>query len=172
MFMPIALLWVRKRIVVYPAAGSSVGDAAKVVRLAIQQKGSLRLKEDSWDLAKPSTMRENGEYDIVASKHKAGWISWDDQFVDEVKATVKALRVFILFPFWYMADGGTNSILTSMAGSMTTNGLPSESGMKLTAGESAETHQTTCCRTSTHCRPSLPFRSTTTSCIPHSERWV
>ena len=126
MFMPIALLWVRKRIVIYPASGSSVGDAIKVARLAFKHGTSGRLTAEGWEAVKPTNLKASGEYDSLEAKHKEGWISWDDHFVDEVKATLKALRVFIFFPFWYMADGGTNSVLTSMAGSMTTNGLPSE----------------------------------------------
>lgn len=127
MFMPICLLWVRNRIVVYPASGSSVGDAFKVTRLALKRSKGLRVSDEAWESVKPSNLLAHGQVEAVESSHKPGWISWDDQFVDEIKATLRALRVFIFFPVWYMADGGTNSILTSMAGSMTTNGLPSGS---------------------------------------------
>ncbi|RSH82130.1 hypothetical protein EHS25_006063 [Saitozyma podzolica] len=126
MFMPICLLWVRNRIVVYPASGSSVGDAFKVARLALKRSKGLRVTDEAWESVKPSNLLAHGEVEVVELSHKPGWISWDDQFVDEIKATLRALRVFIFFPVWYMADGGTNSILTSMAGSMTTNGLPND----------------------------------------------
>jgi hypothetical protein len=98
----------------------------KVTRLALKRSKGLRVTDDAWESVKPSNLQAHGEVEAIESKHKPRWISWDDQFVDEIKATLRALRVFVFFPVWYMADGGTNSILTSMAGSMTTNGLPSE----------------------------------------------
>ncbi|WWC61493.1 uncharacterized protein I303_104077 [Kwoniella dejecticola CBS 10117] len=126
LLQPLSLLWVRSRITHYPPSGSSVGDAFKVVRLIIQRGRSGHGTEDKWESIKPTNLRASGEYDQIASKHKAGWISFDDQFVDEVKATLKALRVFVFLPAWYLADGGTDSILTNLAGSMTTNGLPND----------------------------------------------
>jgi POT family proton-dependent oligopeptide transporter len=127
MMMPIALIWVRKRITVYPASGSSVSAAFKVTGLAMKHGHNLRLTPESWEAVKPTNLKATGEFETIEVRKKTGWINWDDMFVDEVKATLKALQVFVFFPFWYMADGGTNSILTSMAGSMTTNGLPSKS---------------------------------------------
>ncbi|ORY25526.1 POT family-domain-containing protein [Naematelia encephala] len=126
MLMPPCLLWVRSRITLYPASGSSVVDATKVTRLAIKHSKALKVTPESWEAVKPSNLRATGEFEALEAKHKPGWISWDDKFVDELKATFRAFRVFIFFPIWYLADGGTNSILTNMAGSMTTNGLPND----------------------------------------------
>ena len=110
----------------YPPGGSSVADGAKVVSLVYKEARGVKARDEHWEAVKPSKMMENGKYDVVADRHKPGWISWDDQFVDEMKTTFKAFRVFALMPIWYMADGGTNTILTNMAGSMTTNGLPND----------------------------------------------
>ncbi|WRT66804.1 uncharacterized protein IL334_003767 [Kwoniella shivajii] len=126
LLQPLSLLWVRSRITHFPPSGSSVGDAFKVIGQVLKRGKGLKGTEETWDSLKPSSLRANGEYEQLEATHKPGWISWDDQFVDEVKATLKALRVFVFLPAWYLADGGTDSILTNMAGSMTTNGLPND----------------------------------------------
>ncbi|WWC85153.1 uncharacterized protein L201_000010 [Kwoniella dendrophila CBS 6074] len=126
LLQPLSLLWVKKKITHYPPSGSSVGDAFKVIGLVIKRSKGLKGFGDAWESIKPTNLRSSGEYEELASKHKQGWISFDDQFVDEVKSTLKAIRVFIFLPAWYLADGGTDSILTNMAGSMTTNGLPND----------------------------------------------
>ncbi|TVY47768.1 Peptide transporter [Lachnellula occidentalis] len=126
MFCPLCMLWVKSRIVMYPPGGSSVGDGAKVIGLVYKEAHGFKTKDEHWDAVKPSKMMETGKFDTVGDKHKPDWISWDDKFVDEVRTTLKACRVFALMPIWYMADGGTTTILTNMAGSMTTNGLPND----------------------------------------------
>ena len=122
---PICLVWAKPRIVMYPPGGSSVADGVKVMRVA-QKEAKGFIKEEDWEAAKPTKMRENGRYDAIVEKHRPGWISWDDQFVDELKTTLKAMQVFCLLPVWYMADSGTNTILTNMAGSLTTDSLPND----------------------------------------------
>lgn len=126
MLMPVCLLWAKSRITMYPPGGSSVADGIKVVRLVRKQAKHLSTTDTDWDAAKPTKLEASGQYNAIASKHKPGWISWDDDFVDEVRTTLKAFWVFAFLPLWYMADGGTNTILTNMAGSMTTNGLPND----------------------------------------------
>ncbi|WWD10490.1 hypothetical protein V865_008626 [Kwoniella europaea PYCC6329] len=126
LLQPLALLWARRRITHYPPSGSSVGDSFKVIGQVLKRIKGSKGTGDAWESVKPTNMHANGEFEELAAKHKPGYFSYDDQFVDEVKATLKALRVFILLPAWYLADGGTDSILTNMAGSMTTNGLPND----------------------------------------------
>lgn len=43
------------------------------------------------------------EFGIIPKK--AGWVSWDDDFVDELRRTVKACKLFLFFPIFLMADG-------------------------------------------------------------------
>jgi POT family proton-dependent oligopeptide transporter len=110
----------------YPPGGSSVADGVKVVRLVHKQAAHLKTTDADWEAVKPTNLEASGQYDTVVAKYKPGWISWDDDFVDELRTTLKAFWVFAFLPLWYMADGGTNTILTNMAGSMTTNGLPND----------------------------------------------
>jgi POT family proton-dependent oligopeptide transporter len=110
----------------YPPGGSSVADGVKVVRLVHKQAAHLKTTDADWEAVKPTNLEASGQYDTVVAKYKPGWISWDDDFVDELRTTLKAFWVFAFLPLWYMADGGTNTIFTNMAGSMTTNGLPND----------------------------------------------
>ena len=82
-----------------------MADGIKVMRVA-QHEAKGFIKDKDWEAAKPTKLMESGEYDAIAEKHRPGWISWDDQFVDELKTTIKAMQVFCFMPIWYMADGG------------------------------------------------------------------
>jgi POT family proton-dependent oligopeptide transporter len=127
MLMPICLLWAKPRITMYPPGGSSVADGIKVIRLIHKQAKHLKTTEADWEAAKPTNLKSSFQYEALAAHHQnPNWISWDDDFVDELRTTLKAFWVFAFLPLWYMADGGTNTILTNMAGSMTTNGLPND----------------------------------------------
>jgi POT family proton-dependent oligopeptide transporter len=126
MLMPICLLWAKPRITMYPPGGSSVADGIKVIRIVHNQASHLKPTEADWEAAKPTKIKSSSQYEALAAQHKPNWISWDDDFVDELRTTLKAFWVFAFLPLWYMADGGTNTILTNMAGSMTTNGLPND----------------------------------------------
>jgi hypothetical protein len=113
MLMPACLLWAKPRITMYPPGGSSVADGVKIVRLVHKQAAHLKTTDADWEAVKPTNLEASGQYDTVAAKHKPGWISWDDDFVDELRTTLKAFWVFSFLPLWYMADGGTNTILRS-----------------------------------------------------------
>lgn len=103
------MVWAKPRVVMYPPGGSSVVDGLKVIRVAQMETKGLHSHE-KWEAAKPTKMMETGKYDTIADKHKPGWISWDDQFVDEIKTTLKAMHVFLLMPIWYLADGATTTV--------------------------------------------------------------
>ena len=51
--------------------------------------------DDFWDTAKASHYPK----DNVPAK-----ITWDDEFVDEVKRTWKACKVFLFFPFYWLCE--------------------------------------------------------------------
>lgn len=110
----------------YPPGGSSVADGIKVIGLVVKGAKGFKTTDEHWESVKPSQMRQDGTFDNIAEHHKAGWVSWDDKFVDELRTTLKAFWVFSFMPIWYLADGGTTTILTNMAGSLTTNGLPND----------------------------------------------
>ena len=53
-------------------------------------------------------------------------VFWDDRFVDEIKQSIHACQVFLLIPFFAMADGGIGNSMNSMSTAMTLNGAPND----------------------------------------------
>lgn len=123
--MPIFLLITRKSLIKLPPQGSVVYDTLKVGKVLISQAGvkkALKGGDEFWNSAKPTQIAASGGL----KNKKAGWIKWDDDFVDEIRRTFKACKLFIFLPIFYLADGGLSTIQTSQAGSMTTNGAPND----------------------------------------------
>ncbi|KAJ7058459.1 PTR2-domain-containing protein [Mycena amicta] len=73
--------------------------------------------EEFWEAAKPSRIPRDKRPD---------WMSFDDDWVEEVRRGVSACRVFLWFPLYSLTAGQMNSNLTSQAATMTTNGLPND----------------------------------------------
>ncbi|EMR10395.1 hypothetical protein PNEG_01110 [Pneumocystis murina B123] len=86
---------------------SVVLNAFKAIYIAIRSGFKL-------DNAKPS--KTNG-------KHK---LYWDDTFIDELRVTLVACRIFLFFPVYWLLYQQIVSNLLSQAGTMELNGLPSE----------------------------------------------
>lgn len=76
------------------------------------------LKRD-WDAALPS--RIEAETGSLPSK-----VTWDDTFVEEMKRTIKACKLFLFLPIFNMADTGLNTPQGAMGAAMTTNGAPND----------------------------------------------
>ncbi|KAF9465247.1 PTR2-domain-containing protein [Collybia nuda] len=127
LIMPLFLLLTYKMLTKLPPQGSVVFDTIKVGRLLISHNGlraAFKGGDDFWNSAKPSRIAAEG---INGTKgKKAGWVGWDDDFVDEIRRTFKACKLFTFLPIFYLADGGLSTIQTSQAGSMTTNGAPND----------------------------------------------
>lgn len=66
------------------------------------------------DNAKPS--KTNGKYKLY----------WDDTFIDELRVTLIACRIFLFFPYYWLLYNQMVANLLSQAGTMQLNGLPSE----------------------------------------------
>lgn len=96
---PLVLFIGRNRYARSPPTGSVLGKALRIWRLA--QKGRWHWNpvrtfreltaDDFWESAKPS--RFHGEA-------KPAWMTFDDQWVDEVKRGFKASSVFLWFPIY------------------------------------------------------------------------
>lgn len=90
--MPVGLLLANKRfgLIKLPPHGSVLLDVAKVIRTGFSQP---KLKgEVFYESAKPSNIELAGG---LKKGKPRGWISWDDDFVDELKRTFKACRIFV-----------------------------------------------------------------------------
>ncbi|KAI5889083.1 PTR2-domain-containing protein [Schizophyllum commune H4-8] len=126
LIMPIGLLWVQSRLILYPPKGAETLDAFKAVKVMWARAGvvtGFKGGDALWDQAKPSVIAQDESPKASSLLAK---IKWDDKFVDDLRVTVIACKIFLFQPIWALADGGLNSIITNMAGSMTTNGLPND----------------------------------------------
>ncbi|KAF5366603.1 hypothetical protein D9758_008971 [Tetrapyrgos nigripes] len=106
-----------------PPTGSVVATAFRLWTFAAKGRWSanpVRLyknmrADDFWENAKPSKQQE-----------RPRWMSFDDQWVDEVRRGFKACSVFVWYPLFWLCYGQLNNNLTSQAATMTLNGVPND----------------------------------------------
>ncbi|KAL3467655.1 POT family-domain-containing protein [Aspergillus heterothallicus] len=106
-----------------PATGSVVGTAFRLWTFALKPHWSwnpVKLVRNChspgfWENVKPSKVRS-----------KPDWMTFDDQWVDEVRRAVKACGVFLWYPIYWLAYGQMTSNLISQAATMNTHGIPND----------------------------------------------
>ncbi|PGG98225.1 hypothetical protein AJ79_08934 [Helicocarpus griseus UAMH5409] len=120
---PFVLYILRNRYSRVRPAGSVYGKAFKVWRLATKGQFSwnpfktYRNFQDPhlWDRAKPSNIA-----------NKPSWMTFDDAWVDEVRRGLKACKVFLWYPLFWLSYNQMLNNLTSQAATMTLNGVPND----------------------------------------------
>ncbi|ABN66728.1 proton-dependent oligopeptide transporter, POT family [Scheffersomyces stipitis CBS 6054] len=123
--LPVVLVFLQSRLVRDSPKGSVLETAWKVTRVTFSKGWISRWRNNTlWEYAKPSNMLERGR-EFYNEKKKTP-ITWDDQWVLDIKQTVNSCKIFIYFPIFNLADGGIGSVQTSQAGAMTTNGVPND----------------------------------------------
>ncbi|CAE7208615.1 unnamed protein product [Rhizoctonia solani] len=140
LIVPFVLFCGRNLYIKYPPRGSIHLEAFQVLRRVYKDVWSWNPAETvrrmrnptKWDRARPSQLglvnvtRENGEQLSKEEKKRMGLPTWDDTFVDEMKRTMNAIKVFIFFPlYWVPYNQMTNNIV-SQAGTMSTHGVPND----------------------------------------------
>lgn len=121
---PIVLIIGRKRYVQSPPTGSVLLKSFRLWRYAAKGRWSLNpvrtykqlTADDFWENAKPSKQGDR----------KPKWMTFDDQWVDEVNRGLKACGVFCWFPLYWLTYNQLNNNLTSQAATMSTHGLPND----------------------------------------------
>lgn len=81
MLVPVALALIYKKLILVPPQGSVVLDACKV--------GTIALKKRSWEAAKPSVIVAT----LKEEDRPKGYLGWDDEFIGEMKTTMRACKV-------------------------------------------------------------------------------
>ncbi|KAF7298451.1 PTR2-domain-containing protein [Mycena kentingensis (nom. inval.)] len=122
--MPIVLVIVAPKLVRLPPQGSVVVDAFKVFRTISSRAGFVGMLKggENWEVAKPTNIAAAGGL----QKKSEGWVTWDDDFVDELKRTLVACKLFLFLPLFSLADDGLGTIQNSQGASLTTNGAPND----------------------------------------------
>ncbi|KAK7436702.1 hypothetical protein VKT23_018957 [Stygiomarasmius scandens] len=120
---PIVMFLGRKHYNRTPPTGSVLATAIRLWWFASKGRWSWNpaqtlknLKaDDFWESAKPSKQQ-----------HKPKWMTFDDQWVDEVRRGIKACGVFVWYPIFWLSYNQLNNNLTSQAATMSTHGLPND----------------------------------------------
>ncbi|KAL2835682.1 POT family-domain-containing protein [Aspergillus pseudoustus] len=122
-FCPIVLFIFSGKYNLTPPTGSVVAKAFRLWAFAVKPHWSwnpVKLVKNCrapgfWENVKPSKVR-----------NKPDWMTFDDQWVDEVHRGVKACGVFLWYPIYWLAYGQMTSNLTSQAATMELHGVPND----------------------------------------------
>jgi proton-dependent oligopeptide transporter, POT family len=120
---PGILLYFKKQYKLSPPTGSVMGKAWKLFRFAYKSSKGFRDPE-FWQRVKPSEIRARGE--IVPT-----WMTFDDEWVDEVKRGILACKVFLWYPLYWLAYNQMTNNLVSQANTMVLGSTPNDIVSKL-----------------------------------------
>ncbi|KAI5461953.1 POT family protein [Mariannaea sp. PMI_226] len=99
----------RKSYVIRPPQGSIITDAFKALGMMIAAR--------NMDAAKPSWREANGKTKVVP---------WNDHFVEELKRAIRACKVFVFYPIFWVCYGQFSSNFVTQAGQMQGHGMPND----------------------------------------------
>ncbi|KAF3940644.1 hypothetical protein ABW19_dt0200252 [Dactylella cylindrospora] len=124
-FCPLIMVICRKKYVRTPATYSVLSRSMQLIGFASRGRWSvnpIRTYKNFndgtfWEKAKPSN---------VPANERPKWMTFDDQWVDEVSRGLKACKVFCWYPLYWLTYGQINGNLTSQAAVMDTKGLPND----------------------------------------------
>ncbi|KAI9369163.1 PTR2-domain-containing protein [Aspergillus egyptiacus] len=126
-FSPLVLFFCRKKYTLVPPTGSVYTQAYRLIREAIRHHWTITKvagipvwwKKNGtpfWHTVKPSTLGAS----------RPAWMTFDDEWVDEVARGLKACRVFLWYPLYWLSYNQMLNNLTSQAATMQLNGVPND----------------------------------------------
>ncbi|BCS21429.1 putative MFS peptide transporter [Aspergillus puulaauensis] len=127
---PLVLFLCRKKYHLVPPTGSVYTQAYRLIREGIRNHWSVKTTKvagipfktfkkngtDFWNTVKPSALGDN----------RPNWMTFDDEWVDEVARGLKACRVFLWYPLYWLAYNQMLNNLTSQAATMKLGGVPND----------------------------------------------
>ncbi|OJT08248.1 hypothetical protein TRAPUB_858 [Trametes pubescens] len=122
---PFVLYFGRHMYITSPPQGSVLGKSLRLWRFAAKGRWSWNPIQtyrnlsaaDFWENVKPSHFN---------AETRPTWMTFDDQWVDEVKRGFKACSVFLWYPIYWLTYNQLNNNLTSQAATMVTNSVPND----------------------------------------------
>lgn len=142
LILPVVFWYLKTVVIDTPPEGSVLTNASKIIRVSYRRGWVKRLRNGTfWDYAAPTEMEKRGEtfykeqpsfisrtYNKLRGTpvEKPLPITWNDQWVLNVKQTIDACKIFCYYPIYLLNDNGLGSVQTSQAGSMTLNGVPND----------------------------------------------
>ncbi len=121
---PLVLVYFKKTYKLSPPTGSVMGKAWKLFRLASKSSKKGFRDPEFWQRVKPSEIRARGE--VVPE-----WMTFDDEWVDEVKRGILACKVFLWYPLYWLAYNQMTNNLVSQASTMVLGSTPNDIVAKL-----------------------------------------
>lgn len=107
---PVILLVMKKKYTLSPPTGSVLSKFFKMFGMAMRGKWSAIFnppkfrREFTWDVVRPSKVPEN---------QRPAWMTYDDEWVDEVRRGLKACKVFLFLPIFFLAYNQMTNNLTT-----------------------------------------------------------
>ncbi|GJJ06618.1 hypothetical protein Clacol_000811 [Clathrus columnatus] len=119
----------RNRYIKTPAKRSIILESIKVLQIAYRKVWSLNpvrcwrnlRSGPDWDSARPAV-----DDDLTTGINQKRYITWDSQLVDEIKRTLIACKVFLLYPLYWISYNQLQNNLVSQAGYMFTGRTPND----------------------------------------------
>lgn len=126
-FAPVVLMLCKKNYVLSKPTGSVTALAWKTWRLAMRGGWSMNPVKISrhignpqfWERVKPSHLAASGQ-------PLPSWMNFDDIWVDQLSRGLKACKVFLWFPIYWLAYNQMVNNLTSQAATMQLHGVPND----------------------------------------------
>ncbi|KZL67796.1 peptide transporter ptr2 [Colletotrichum incanum] len=112
---PVVLFMNKKNYHLTPPTGSVLEKFFRMSSFAAKRSGGYT--KLNWENAKPSN---------IPVAERPGWLTYDDAWVDEVRRGLKACKVFLFLPVFFLAYNQMTNNLTSQAGSMVLGGAPND----------------------------------------------
>lgn len=118
---PIVLFSFKKRYILTPPTGSILAKFMRMWTTAMKGVWSFNpvamKRRFTWDVVRPSK---------VPASERPSWMTYDDAWVDEVRRGLKACKVFLFLPIFFLAYNQINNNLTSQAATMNLHGAPND----------------------------------------------
>ncbi|KAI0537493.1 POT family protein [Xylaria digitata] len=122
---PLVLIAFKNKYVRRPPTGSVIGKFFGLLGLGMKGRWSanpVRL----WKNIREPGFFERVKPSNIPESERPGWMTFDDNWVDEVRRGIKACQVFFLFPIYWLPYNQLNSNLTSQAATMVLGGVPND----------------------------------------------
>jgi POT family proton-dependent oligopeptide transporter len=122
---PAVMWWGRKRYDRRPPAGSILGPALKTWFLAQKGRWSINPMK-TWRNMHDGTFWENVKPSKFSAETRPKWMTFDDQWVDELRRGFAACAVFCWYPIYWLTYNQLNNNLVSQANVMQLHGIPND----------------------------------------------
>jgi proton-dependent oligopeptide transporter, POT family len=125
LFCPAVMVWGRKRYKQARPQGSVVSKAFRLLFFA--QKGRWSINPvRTWKNMNDGTFWAAVKPSNIPPERRPRWMTFDDQWVDEVRRGFAACAVFAWYPLYWLSYGQLTNNLTAQASTMVLNGIPND----------------------------------------------